>query len=218
MNIKSTAFVGVLFTIIVPANLIAEAKHRPCVEDEERYKKRSAEIQMLMTLDQKDRSTNIVTPEVQKRDLERRKRIGAIFGEGCFKSSADYANAALVFQHGDHPDHFFQTFIWAKRAVELGDPSQKRMMALAIDRYLVNIGHKQLFASQAFKEGNSPCWCLQELEGTFLENVRIDYMGSSLKDQESWVDELNKGTECRKRNYCRQGLLDTPKGFIPGFW
>lgn len=210
--------VGAIAQLLSTTTLIAADTYKICVEDETKYQQRSAEIQMIVDLDQKDRSSNTVTPEVQKRDRNRRQRIGAIFGEGCFKTSKDYANAALVFQHGDRPDHFFQTFIWAKRAVELGNSTQKRLMALAIDRYLVNIGHKQLFASQAYKEGDSSCWCLQEVESSFPEKLRIEYMNSSLKDQEDWVDDLNKGKDCKKKNYCKQDLLDSSRGFIPGFW
>ncbi len=93
--------------------------------------------------------------EVQKRDETRRKRVGEIFGEGCFSTSEDYAAAALVYQHGDTPDHFFQTYIWSKRAV-------------------VNTGHKQLFGSQAMRPGptESTCWCLDQIEKTFPDKRR----------------------------------------------
>lgn len=217
MNLNSI-ITAVMAQLLFTTSIVKADTYKSCVEDQTKYLQRSAEIQKIVDLDQKDRSNHSVTPDVQKRDNDRRKRIGAIFGEGCFKSAKDYANAALVFQHGDRPDHFFQTFIWAKRAVELGDSSQKRLMALAIDRYLVNTGHKQLFASQAYKEGASPCWCLQEVESTFPKKLRIEYMGSSLQDQEDWVDSLNKGKECKKKNYCRQNFLDSPSGSIPGFW
>ena len=56
-------------------------------------------------------------------DLIRRKRVGEIFGEGCFKTAKDYSAASLIFQHGDTPDHYYQA-LWANRAVELGDISQ----------------------------------------------------------------------------------------------
>ena len=59
-----------------------------------------------------------------------------------FKLAHDYSAAALVNQHGDVPDHFFQTFIWSKRAVELGDLTQKHTTALGLNRHLVNIGPK----------------------------------------------------------------------------
>ena len=72
-----------------------------------------------------------------------------ILGEGCFKSAEDYAAASLIYQHGDSPDHFFQAFIWALRAVQLGDFQQKSLVAMTVDRYLISSGKKQLFGTQA---------------------------------------------------------------------
>ena len=104
------------------------------------------------------------------------------------------------------------------RSVELGDESQKRMMALSIDRYLVSKEHKQLFASQAFKMFDSPCWCLQQVEETFPAELRKQYMGTTLEDQIRWVDEMNASESCPSPNYCAKDLKDSPRGIVPGFW
>ncbi|MBN8542513.1 MAG: hypothetical protein J0L82_19135 [Deltaproteobacteria bacterium] len=167
-----------------------------------------------------DRKQSVVDWKlVQPRDEARRKRVGEIFGEGCFKTSEDFAAAALVYQHGTIPDHFFQTFIWAKRAVELGDPKQKWLMAAGIDRYLVKSGRKQLFATQASKENARPCWCLEEVESTFPEKLRIEYGKKSLREMLAWVQSLNLGnTACKSIDFCEKGFKDSPKGSIPGFW
>lgn len=158
--------------------------------------------------------------EVAKRDVERRKRVGEIFGEGCFTKAEDFAAAALVYQHGDVPDHFLWAFIWAKRAVELGDISQKRLMALAIDRYLVNIGHKQLFASQAIRPGMNPstCWCLQQVESRFPDKRRKDIAGKTLSEAFDWLKELNADNSSCPQEQCKQQLQGSPMGTVPGFW
>lgn len=157
--------------------------------------------------------------EVVRRDEYRRKRVGEIFGEGCFSKAEDYAAAALVYQHGVVPDHFFQTFIWSKRGVELGDEKQKRMMALGIDRYLVNIGHRQLFGSQANRPGSDPngCWCLQKVEKSFPNRLRRQYAGKSLAEAFEWLKELNAGKKCPIRE-CTESLKTSPQGIVPGFW
>ena len=80
--------------------------------------------------------------KVTPRDLARRIKVASIFAEGCFKSAADYASAAMVFQHGTAADHFYQTFIWANKAVQLGDESQRWLTAAGLDRYLVALGQK----------------------------------------------------------------------------
>jgi hypothetical protein len=194
----------------------------PCNTDEARQKARSDELQQIVNMDQEDRQNwQQMAPaqivEVAKRDLARRMRIGEIFGEGCISSAADYAAAALVFQHGDRPDHSYQTFLWSKRGVELGDAKQKRLMALGLDRYLVNMKKRQLFASQASLELGS-CFCLQQVEHSFPDERRLEYTGRALKDALSWVDNLNADKTCSPAKECTGELSPTPEGTVPGFW
>jgi len=180
---------------------------------------RSAELQEIVQADQADReSWDRMTPEksreIQQRDRARRMRVGEIFGEGCFSTAEDFAAAALVYQHGDVPDHYLQAFMWAKRAVELGGDST-RLMAVTIDRYLVNTGHKQLFATQAFRSGS--CWCLQRVEPSFPATRRQEIGGQSLKEAFAWLAELNAGTDCSNEE-CPDELEPSPPGTVPGFW
>jgi hypothetical protein len=197
---------------------------KPCHDDLPRLEARSKELAAIVQADQDDRKdwehkSSDEMLEVAKRDVPRRQQIGEIFGEGCFSKASDYSAAALVYQHGDIPDHFFQTFIWSKRAVELGDLTQKRTMALGIDRYLVNIGQKQLFGSQAFLADFKPetCWCLQQIETSYPDNLRKDLAGKSLSEAFDWLKELNAGKTCPIRE-CATHLKPSPKGTVPGFW
>ena len=73
--------------------------------------------------------------------------------------------------------HF--THLWAKKAIELGDPSHiqeirdnKKLLAEGIDRYLVNSNQKQLCGTQFSKPSLDPkdCWCIEEVEKSFLLN------------------------------------------------
>ena len=197
----------------------ANSTFKQCPDDPERQALRSQELRTLVKEDQDDRTASIDWVRVLPRDEARRKRIGEIFGEGCFKTAEDYAAAALVYQHGNIPDHFFQTYIWAKRAVELGDPSQKRLMAMGIDRYLVNIGHKQLFATQASKPSMNDCWCLEEVEKSFPEKKRVELAQKSLAEMLQWVDSLNKDQPtCKPATFCAKRFKDSPQGTVPGFW
>lgn len=196
--------------------------HVSCPQDSKRLAARSKELSEIVKADQDERQNwqNKAPEEMMKvadRDVSRRKRIGEIFGEGCFSKAEDYAAAALVYQHGDVPDHFYQTFIWSKRGIELGDKSQERMMALGIDRYLVNVGQKQLFGSQATKPSESKCWCLQKIEKSFPDKRRSEIAGKSLVQAFDWLKELNAGQSC-PNSECDADLKPTPKGSIPGFW
>lgn len=196
----------------------------PCLQDKPRLALRSQELQAIVQADQAERSqwdkkTADEIVDVAKRDEDRRKRVGEIFGEGCFSSPADYAAAALVFQHGETPDHFLQTYLWAKRAVDLGDVTQKRLMALGIDRYLVHSGHKQLFGSQATKPElkAESCWCLQAVEKRFPDRLRREIAGKSYAEAAGWLKELNAGKACPNKE-CSAALKPSPRGTVPGFW
>lgn len=215
-----TVFLCLIFTgcASVP-QAQADSSFKQCPDDPERQALRSQELQRLVKEDQDDRIPPVDWQRVLPRDEARRKSVGEIFGEGCFKTAEDYAAAALVYQHGNVPDHFFQTFLWAKRAVELGDSSQKRLMAMGMDRYLVNIGHKQLFATQASKPATQACWCLEELEKSFPEKRRVELAQKSLIEALQWVDSLNKDqSTCGPAKFCAKGFKDSPRGTVPGFW
>ncbi|HWU41977.1 MAG TPA: hypothetical protein VN132_01025 [Bdellovibrio sp.] len=157
---------GKIILIILFSALAAQAQtisYKFCELDTEKQKLRSEELQKIAQEDQADREKpfdQIDWNKVVPRDEARRERVGQIFGEGCFKTAQDYAAAALVYQHGTIPDHAFQTFIWAKRAVELGDNTSKWLMAAGIDRYLVRSGYKQLFATQGVRPIGAKCCAL----------------------------------------------------------
>lgn len=197
----------------------AGSTFKHCFDDPERQTLRSQELQTLVKADQDDRNDPIDWERVHPRDEARRKRVGEIFGEGCFKTAEDYAAAALVYQHGNVPDHFFMTYLWAKRAVELGDSSQKRLMAMGIDRYLVNIGHKQLFATQTSKPALANCWCLDDVEKTFPDKTRVKLAQRSLSEMLQWVELLNKDQPaCKPAKICAEKLKPSPRGTVPGIW
>lgn len=189
-----------------------------CRDDNVKYQLRSKELQHIVKADQDDRK-NLQFNDTRARDRQRRERVGAIFGEGCFKVARDYAAAALVFQHGDQPEHFFQTYIWAKRAVELGDISQKNLAAEGIDRYLVNTGRKQLFATQYLKPTTQAdaCWCLYQTERSFPDHLRVEYTGMSYQQNLKRLKKMNSGNNCPLAE-CAQNLLPSPTGSVPGLW
>ena len=198
-----------------------------CRDDPARYKARSGELQKIVATDQADRkdqdrffSDPVFRKKVLKRDLKRRMRVGEIFGEGCFKEARDFAAASLVYQHGDVPEHHFQTFIWARRAIELGDESQKSLSGLGIDRYLVNTGRMQLFASQATKVNGSKCWCLEQVEPSFTDERRIANGNRTMAQSLEWIKELNRNEpSCLVPEQCTEKpLKSTPVGSIPGLW
>jgi hypothetical protein len=192
-----------------------------CINSPKIQDERSGELRLLAAEDQKDRENweNISEEQlglIMQRDLHRRMRVGEIFGEGCFKMPEDYMNAALIYQHGDTSDHFYQAFIWSKRAYELGSTSAQAFSALAIDRYLVSIGMKQLFGSQYFKLNQDACLCMQPVEPSFPNSTRKNYSGRTLEDNYKIMSSFNSA-DCPNVE-CTNELQSTPEGSIIGFW
>lgn len=184
----------------------------------------SNELKKLLKADQKERkemgqANSVDLIYIAKNDLLRRKRVGEIFGEGCLKTPSDYLSAALIYQHGSVPDHYMQAFIWAKKALDLGEPNAKSLMAVAIDRYLVSVGKKQLYGSQVFVLLDSParCYCLQSVELSFPDERRKTEYGRSLKESFEWLASLNAHNNCPD-TYCERELAQVPEGSIIGFW
>ncbi|EKE01026.1 MAG: hypothetical protein ACD_21C00240G0002 [uncultured bacterium] len=199
-----------------------------CINNPKLQQARSLELKKLVAADQKCRTSKngemadankIDWSKVTKQDLARRKRVGEIFGEGCLKSPEDYLAAALIYQHGDVPDHYYQTYIWANHAAELGEKEAKSLAAKAIDRYLVHIGKKQLFGTQY--SSTSPkdwCYCMSQVEPSFPDDLRKEYLGQPLDEySRDHFAMFNKGKNCPNVE-CSKNLKPTPKGTVPGLW
>lgn len=213
-----------LFSIFTSTATMANNSPTPqsCFTNPYLQKQESERLQKLAAEDQADRqgsAEGIDWSKVTPRDIQRRIDVAEIFARGCFASAADYAAAATVYQHGDTADHAYQTFLWSKRAVDLGDLSQKWWLAAGLDRYLVRIGQKQLFATQYSKHHSDPCWCLEQVEETFSDVRRKEFVKKSLNQAVDFLKELNKNTSsCANVKYCSAPLKPSPVGTVPGFW
>ncbi len=229
-ELNSTAVImKIIFLCVLSFSICAQAFsekgiYQTCLNNPTIQKERSDELKRLLEADQKEREEmSQANPgdliNIAKNDLLRRKRVGEIFGEGCFKIPKDYLSAALIYQHGDVPDHYMQAFMWAKNALDLGEPNAKSLMAVAIDRYLVSVGKKQLYGTQVFVLFDSPtlCYCLQPVELSFPDYRRQTACGRSLNESFKWLASLNANTNC-PNTYCDQDLTEVPEGSIIGFW
>lgn len=193
-----------------------------CVMQPDLQKEASVELQKMVAADQADRTdptgATIDWSVVSPRDLKRRIKTAMLFAQGCFKEAADYSAAAMIYQHGDTADHAFQTFIWAKRATELGD-NQKWLTAAGLDRYLVRAGHKQIFATQLTRDPGETCLCLEPTELSFPDKKRVEYTRLSLRDELDRMPTFwNKDHPACGKSYCKHDLKPTPSGTVPGFW
>ncbi|QRN03987.1 hypothetical protein GH742_08965 [Legionella sp. MW5194] len=217
-----TAHLVLVLILTLPDVLMASPD--TCVSNPRTQESASQELQQLARDDQADRDdwenmTDEQREQMGIRDLQRRQRVGALFGAGCLKTSYDYLAASLIYQHGDVPDHYYQAYLWAKRAIDSGETDAKSMIALTIDRYLVSINHKQLFGSQLFiKHISNLCGCLEPIEEDFPDEKRIQWSGLSLKDRYDQLQAFNEGKNCGSSFICPHDLLPTAEGTFSGIW
>jgi len=201
----------------------ATAQWETCESNPRLQGEKSAELLKLVKEDRADRSGSYVSIDWNKvnfRDLRRRIEVADIFAEACFKSAADYASAALIFQHGNTADHYYQAFLWANEAVKLGDELQTYQVANGLDRYLVAIGHKQLFGTQfSSHDLKTGTFCLQPVESSFPESRRSAYIKMSREDYNAFVLKTIGSTQSpRELKICDTVLKASPEGTVPGFW
>jgi hypothetical protein len=207
---------------VMNATATKAEEYMSCQSNPEMLKKSSQRLQELEKKDQDDRNSGLSWEIILKKDRERRIEVATVFARGCMSTKEDYSNAALIFQHGDldFPDHFFQAFLFAKRAVELGSTTDKDMMANGIDRYLINKGRKQLFGSQALLPKGETCYCLAQVESSFPDSLRVEYKAKTYLQELEWVSAINQsmGLNCSLAKECTSELRPSPAGTVPGFW
>ena len=85
--------------------------------------------------------------DVPKRDEARREQARALLAKPGH-SGEDYYYAAFLFQHGQKADDYLFAHILATEAVALGYSRAKWISAATLDRYLQQIGQKQVFGTQ----------------------------------------------------------------------
>ncbi|MFC4293265.1 hypothetical protein ACFOWX_12645 [Sphingorhabdus arenilitoris] len=81
-------------------------------------------------------------------DAERLARTKQLLENGELKAGVDYYRAAFIFQHGNTPEDYLRAHHLAVIAVSLGYKQALWISAATLDRYLLNIGKKQIYGTQ----------------------------------------------------------------------
>ena len=87
---------------------------------------------------------------LKARDHVRRRRLEELRAAGALQTGPDYYHAAMLYQHGDGPDDFWQAHEWSMKAVELGCEEARWLAAASYDRWLMTQGKLSAF--------NIPYW------------------------------------------------------------
>lgn len=111
----------------------------------------NAEMTALFKADQADRSTGIGAidwAKVEPRDAARRLRTKTLLDQGALASGDDFYHAAFIFQHGSDAQSYLLAHVLATTAVARGRRNAAWIAAATLDRYLQEIGQKQIYGTQ----------------------------------------------------------------------
>ena len=109
----------------------------------------NAEMKAIYDEDQRVRlAKQIDWDAVNRTDAERREQTRKLLAAGALHTGQDYENASFIFQHGHTADDYLLAHTLAMVAVSKGDAGAIWIAAATLDRYLENIGQKQILGTQ----------------------------------------------------------------------
>ena len=131
--------------LVVPASALAQAKPAAAPT----YTT-NAEMTAIFTADQADRDAGakIDWSVVGPRDLARQARTKALLDAGALSSGDDFYHAAFVFQHGGVANDYLLAHTLAIVAIARGRNDATWIATATFDRYLQQIGQKQIYGTQ----------------------------------------------------------------------
>jgi hypothetical protein len=106
------------------------------------------EMRKIAEADQAERRSATLSEGTETADAERRRLTLALLESGQLRSGEDFRNAALVFQHGNTPEHFLLAHTFALAALTKGDATASWLAAATLDRYLHVVGTPQIYGTQ----------------------------------------------------------------------
>ncbi|MFL5318098.1 MAG: TPR end-of-group domain-containing protein [Myxococcaceae bacterium] len=159
-------------------------------------KSNNLELQQIYDADQADRTGDALKLDwkvTSSNDEKRRARVKEILAAGGAKSSADYYNAAMVFQHGREVADFELSHQLCLKALEL-DPTNKQARWLAAaseDRALMNKGLPQKWGTQ-FRAGEDGKWQLYQVDPSITDEERAKWEVPPLAEAKRRAEAMNQ--------------------------
>ena len=157
----------------------------------------NADLQRLRDADQAARSPgrdNIDWSIVAKQDQERRVEVLALLKAGKARTSADFDNAAMVYQHGDGVEDIRQAHALATIATLL-QPDNKSalwMRAASWDRLLMRLNKPQWYGTQFTKPEGSELWELYKVDESAVTDADRAALGvRPLAAAKAQVERMN---------------------------
>lgn len=160
--------------------------------------KDNQELIRLHDEDQADRSPanakDIDWAVVGPRDKARLARVKALYTQNALHTGADYYRAALVLQHSDLADDFLLAHEFCVVAISKGknDRDTRWLAAASEDRFLMNIGRPQRFATQYRAVPVTAPFRLYKVDESVTDELRRALDAPSLAKAKAKEAEINK--------------------------
>ncbi len=180
MKIKSILIALILISFNLKAQKPSQSDNQELVE---MYKK-----------DQAERTSGPIDWKVlSKNDSIRRSEVNKMIANGEVKTSGDYYNAAMIFQHGNDTIASGKAVKYMKKAVELDPEINKWLLAAAIDRDLMRKGEPQIYGTQYVKNAADAPYELYKVDTTKVTDAdRIAYNVPTLEQARERLKMMNK--------------------------
>ncbi|MGB0176771.1 MAG: tetratricopeptide repeat protein, partial [Owenweeksia sp.] len=153
----------------------------------------NAELAQMYKEDQADRTagTRIDWSKVAERDRQREERVREMLDEGLVMTSNDYANAAMIFQHGNDTVASAMAVKMMRTAVKLDPTRSKWLLAAAIDRDLMYRNKPQIYGTQYRRSGEGE-WVLYTIDkDAVTDEERQEYNVPTLAQTYARLELMN---------------------------
>jgi hypothetical protein len=153
------------------------------------------ELKLLYEQDQTDRlewqkQTREQREHLGERDRIRRQRVEELIANEPLQVAEDYFHAAMIFQHGETLEHYWQAHVLAKKGAELGHRISRWLTAAAYDRWLMNQGKPQAYGTQYIsREGK---WVLYKVDPAITDAQRAEWNVPPLAQALQRAEEMNQ--------------------------
>ena len=160
--------------------------------------KDSEELSRLYREDQADRSPanakDIDWAIVGPRDRARLARVKELYTQNRLQTGGDYYRAALILQHGDIAEDFLLAHEFCVVAISRGknDKETRWLAAASEDRFLMNIGRPQRFATQYRAEPSTAPFRLYKVDPGVTDELRRALDVPSLAEAKAREGEINR--------------------------
>lgn len=148
----------------------------------------NTELRHLFEADQAARKSIRLNSDLPQEDAARRQRVKELITAGALVDPEDYYHAAMVFQHGESVDDYWQARELALKSAEMGYGRARWLAAAAYDRWLMQQGRAQKYGTQYRSNGQT--WVLWDVDPETTDEERARWGVPPLEEAKRRAAEL----------------------------